>query len=68
MELTESLLRFFTSTIFECYESQMQSIGKEEYFILIDLENLKKDLKYSSAAVQATYSHLWSIPFRRNLT
>jgi hypothetical protein len=70
VDLLDSMMRFYTNTVFEDFEAQLQSITRERdnYLGVVKLELLKRSLKYSSGFIYANYARLWSLPTRRLLT
>ncbi|GAV03807.1 hypothetical protein RvY_14186 [Ramazzottius varieornatus] len=65
LDLADDMVRFFTNCIFETFEFQQQSISREDFFNVVELELMKKDLKYSSSYMKAAYGRLWVLPLRR---
>ena len=59
MELVESLVRFFTGTLFECFEGQLQLISRNEFLRVLELEDVKRSLKFSSTFLAAGHLRPW---------
>ena len=67
LDLADDMVRFYTSCIFETFEFQQQSISREDFFNVVELELMKKDLKYSTSYMKAAYGRLWVLPLRRHV-
>ncbi|XP_055352295.1 uncharacterized protein LOC129598427 [Paramacrobiotus metropolitanus] len=61
----DMVVRHYTHSVFEAFESQMALIANQEYFRLIGMEELKHGLKYSSMALMGQFCRLWHLPFYR---